>query len=148
MKKRYLILLTLLLSSCNIKTNIDAKSLDFDFQYVNYKKEAIVINDYQELQDNVMNYQDFNILNEEYFKNNDLVCLFVSSNAEEARNGIKCESIIKTKDNYTFTFQTKIQDEGTDLAYFINTFVYEVPKEYKIIEENIKIQIERKIINK
>ena len=46
---------------------------------------------------------------------------------------------------YNFYFETYIEDEATDLAFFINDVNFQVSKEYNMTKDNISIEVNRKI---
>ena len=84
-------------------------------------------------------------INEDYFINYDLVSIFITSNAEESNNGIKFIKMEEVNNKYNFYFETYIEDEATDLAFFINDVNFQVSKEYNMTKDNISIEVNRKI---
>lgn len=146
MKKALLFLLLIFsLIGCK-KVSFQGKidMLNLDISYFSYSEQICIINDYNELKDKVSNYDSLKELNEEFFLNYDLLCILVPSNAEEYHNKIECKKIeyndITKK--YEFSFAGEIEDESTDLAYFLTSFTFKIQKDLQIKEEHIHINKE------
>lgn len=141
MKKLIVFILSLfLLVGCS-KPNfndLDVSLLNVEPTLSSYREEVQVFNSYEEYKENILNYSELTTITEEFFSAYDLVILLVSSNAEEHRNKVEFTNL-EFNNNYEFTFVGKIDDNSTDLAFFLNIFSFKVNKELNMDEENIKI---------
>lgn len=146
MKKNVITLIPLLLiTSCSSVNTNNMIIVEESFNFASYKEEIIVMKTYEEFTSKVTNYKDIKSINEDYFINYDLVSIFITSNAEESNNGIKFIKMEEVNKKYNFYFETYIEDEATDLAFFINDVNFQVSKEYNMTKDNISIEVNRKI---
>lgn len=146
MKKLAVSLLYLsLITSCSSTNTNNMNIIEESFSFTSYKEEVIVIKTYEEFTSKVSNHKEIKGIDEAYFINYDLVSIFVTSNAEEANNGIKFIKIEEVNNKYCFTFETYIKDEATDLAFFINDINFKISKEYNLSKDNITVDVIRKI---
>ena len=146
MKKNVITLIPLLLiTSCSSVNTNNMIIVEESFNFASYKEEIIVMKTYEEFTSKVTNYKDIKSINEDYFINYDLVSIFITSNAEESNNGIKFIKMEEVNNKYNFYFDTYIEDEATDLAFFINDVNFQVSKEYNMTKDNISIEVNRKI---
>ena len=146
MKKNVITLIPLLLiTSCSSVNTNNMIIVEESFNFASYKDEVIVMKTYEEFTSKVTNYKDIKSINEDYFINYDLVSILITSNAEESNNGIKFIKMEEVNNKYNFYFETYIEDEATDLAFFINDVNFQVSKEYNMTKDNISIEVNRKI---
>ena len=146
MKKNVITLIPLLLiTSCSSVNTNNMIIVEESFNFASYKEEIIVMKTYEEFTSKVTNYKDIKGINEDYFINYDLVSIFITSNAEESNNGIKFIKMEEVNNKYNFYFETYIEDEATDLAFFINDINFQISKEYNMTKDNISIEVNRKI---
>ena len=146
MKKNVITLIPLLLiTSCSSVNTNNMIIVEESFNFASYKEEVIVMKTYEEFTSKVTNYKDIKSINEDYFINYDLVSIFITSNAEESNNGSKFIKMEEVNNKYNFYFETYIEDEATDLAFFINDVNFQVSKEYNMTKDNISIEVNRKI---
>ena len=105
MKKLAVSLLYLsLITSCSSTNTNNMNIIEESFSFTSYKEEVIVIKTYEEFTSKVSNHKEIKGIDEAYFINYDLVSIFVTSNAEEANNGIKFIKIEEVNNKYCFTF--------------------------------------------
>lgn len=147
MKKCCLLSLFLLISCSSKYNDLDIKRVNEDFVLSNYNNDILIMSSYEEYTCYIVNHNQIKKITKEDFNSYYYICLLVTSNAEELRNGISFNEVKEVFGNYEFYFTTTIQDEATDLAYFITPFVFKVNETIKM-ENNIKINVERKILNK
>ena len=146
MKKLTVSLLSLsLITSCSSTNTNNMNIIEESFSFTSYKEEVIVIKTYEEFTSKVSNYKEIKGIDEDYFIDYNLVSIFITSNAEEANNGIEFIKMEEINNNYYFTFETYIKDEATDLAFFINDINFKISKEYNLSKENITVNVIRKI---
>ena len=146
MKKLAVSLLSLsLITSCSSTNTNNMNIIEESFSFTSYKEEVIVIKTYEEFTSKVSNYEEIKGIDEDYFIDYDLVSIFITSNAEEANNGIEFIKMEEINNKYCFTFETYIKDEATDLAFFINDINFKISKEYNLSKENITVNVIRKI---
>ena len=146
MKKNVITLIPLLLiTSCSSVNTNNMIIVEESFNFASYKEEVIVMKTYEEFTSKVSNYKEIKGIDEDYFINYDLVSIFITSNAEESNNGIKFIKMEEVNNKYNFYFETYIEDEATDLAFFINDVNFQVSKEYNMTKDNISIKVNRRI---
>ena len=134
-----------LITSCSSTNTNNMNIIEESFSFTSYKEEVIVIKTYEEFTSKVSNYEEIKGIDEDYFIDYDLVSIFITSNAEEANNGIEFIKMEEINNKYCFTFETYIKDEATDLAFFINDINFKISKEYNLSKENITVNVIRKI---
>ena len=143
----FFILLFQLVGCMNSNYGPKIDMLNLDISHFSYGEHILLINDYEEFKTQISNYEELKKIDEEFFVSHDLLCILVSSNAEEYNNKIEFASVELNNDKWEFTFTSKIEDESTDLAFFLTSFNFKVSKSLDIKEENIKI-IKNRIIEK
>lgn len=143
----FLILLLQLVGCMNSNYGPNIDMLNLDISYLSYGKPVLLISDYEEFKTQISNHEELKNIDEEFFVSHDLLCILVSSNAEEYNNKIQFKSVELINDEWNFTFSSRIEDDATDLAFFLTSFNFKVSKSLDIKEENIKI-IKNRIIEK
>ncbi|MBE6142762.1 MAG: hypothetical protein E7177_02085 [Erysipelotrichaceae bacterium] len=139
--KKFCLVLSIILSllvGCR-SNNEEINVLNVNISFTSYNEHIVVINDYQEFTEKVSNNKEIKEINDDFFLSYDLVCLLVSSNAEEYHNKIKFIKAEQINSEFIFHFEGKIKDNSTDLAFFLTSFAFKVNKELNIDEKNIEI---------